>query len=170
MELLSNWLRNIVFVVLFLSLMEMLLPDKKLKGTVRFVLGLLLIFTLLSPFVEVGNMEIPAAIDIFDDLESEADIPSNHDLTAEIFMDNLMIELQNYCTKDEKIEEAVFTSTYEVVEGVFIPEVITIEGDLYFHSDTSFDERRAVMEKLYVEFESNFGISREKMQLSERVA
>lgn len=51
-ELISGWAKNIVFVVIVLSILEMLLPQNKIKKYVKMIMGLFLLFQILSPLIQ----------------------------------------------------------------------------------------------------------------------
>lgn len=51
-ELISGWAKNIVFVVIVLSILEMLLPQNKTKKYIKMIMGLFLLFQILSPLIQ----------------------------------------------------------------------------------------------------------------------
>lgn len=51
-ETLRAWIVNISTVVLFITAVEMLLPDNSLKKYSKFVLGLILITVLINPLIK----------------------------------------------------------------------------------------------------------------------
>ncbi|KAJ51483.1 stage III sporulation protein AF [Clostridium tetanomorphum] len=54
-ETLRAWIVNISTVVLFITAVEMLLPDNSLKKYSKFVLGLILITVLINPLIKIFN-------------------------------------------------------------------------------------------------------------------
>ena len=50
-ENISLWAKNITLAVIIVSLFEMLLPNKKVKQYVNVVMGLYILFNIISPFV-----------------------------------------------------------------------------------------------------------------------
>ncbi len=50
-ENISLWAKNITLSVIMVSLFEMLLPNKKIKQYVNVVMGLYILFNIISPFV-----------------------------------------------------------------------------------------------------------------------
>ena len=53
MESLKAWVINISSVVLFITAVEMILPDNSLKKYSKFVLGLILISVLINPVIKI---------------------------------------------------------------------------------------------------------------------
>ncbi|GAA0723779.1 stage III sporulation protein AF [Clostridium malenominatum] len=54
-DLLKEWIINIASLVLFITAVEMLLPDNSLKKYSKFVLGLILMTVLINPIIKIFN-------------------------------------------------------------------------------------------------------------------
>ncbi|MFW6035253.1 MAG: stage III sporulation protein AF [Halothermotrichaceae bacterium] len=53
MEAVIQWVRNLVFIILFTTLLEMFLPESNMRKYVRVVLGLFIISILISPLTAI---------------------------------------------------------------------------------------------------------------------
>ena len=51
-EILSSWAKNIILAIIIISILEMLLPNNKTKKYVKMVMGLYLLFNIISPLVK----------------------------------------------------------------------------------------------------------------------
>lgn len=51
-EVISSWTKNIVLAIIVISILEMLLPNNKTKKYVKMVMGLYLLFNIVSPFIQ----------------------------------------------------------------------------------------------------------------------
>lgn len=51
-EIISSWAKNIVLAIIVISILEMLLPNNKTKKYVKMVMGLYLLFNIISPFIQ----------------------------------------------------------------------------------------------------------------------
>ena len=51
-EVLSSWAKNIILAIIVISILEMLLPNNKTKKYVKMVMGLYLLFNIISPLVK----------------------------------------------------------------------------------------------------------------------
>ena len=51
-EILSSWAKNIILAIIVISILEMLLPNNKTKKYVKMVMGLYLLFNIISPLVK----------------------------------------------------------------------------------------------------------------------
>ena len=64
MEGLKILIRNLAFILLLATFLEMLLPNKSMKGFVQLVMGLFVIAAILSPLTDFLNLdfadEVPA--------------------------------------------------------------------------------------------------------------
>lgn len=53
MDWLSDWLKNVIMVVLFAAFVDLILPGKALERYARLVLSLIILLTLLSPIIRL---------------------------------------------------------------------------------------------------------------------
>ena len=49
---LSNWVKNLSLAIIVVSILEMLLPNNKTKKYVKMVMGLYILFSIISPFIQ----------------------------------------------------------------------------------------------------------------------
>ena len=52
MGFLRNWIEQIALAVIIVSIFEMLLPSGKTKKYIKMVLGIFIVFSIISPFVD----------------------------------------------------------------------------------------------------------------------
>ena len=111
-EFLSSWAKSLGLAIVVVSILEMLLPNNKNKKYIRMVMGLYIIFNIISPFIknqEIFNIE---HIDIEKYALNEAEeIQSNKEEVNQTSMnkrieDLYIEELEKDITK--KIEEKGF--------------------------------------------------------------
>lgn len=57
MEWLSQWVRNLAFYFIFLSVLMNVIPQGEERKYIRFFMGLLLILILIKPLLTVGNLD-----------------------------------------------------------------------------------------------------------------
>ncbi len=103
-KFLSSWVKTFGLTIVIVSILEMLLPNNKTKKYIRMVMGIYIIFTMISPFI--SNKEIFSVDDNmdFDDYVSKQ-TSSNLNQTS---MDKRLEELyQEELEKDitKKLEE-----------------------------------------------------------------
>lgn len=55
-EFLSSWVKGLGLAIVVISILEMLLPNNKTKKYIRMVMGIYVLFTIISPFV--SNKEL----------------------------------------------------------------------------------------------------------------
>lgn len=54
-DFLSSWVKNLALALIIVSILEMLLPNNKTKKYVKMVMGLYILFSIISPFIENNN-------------------------------------------------------------------------------------------------------------------
>lgn len=56
MENFTNWAKTIVMAVIIVSVLEMLLPNNKTKKYVKMVMGIFILYNIISPFIKDKNL------------------------------------------------------------------------------------------------------------------
>lgn len=52
---LSSWVKNLSLALIVVSILEMILPNSKTKKYIKMVMGIYILFTIVSPFIEGNN-------------------------------------------------------------------------------------------------------------------
>ena len=90
-EFISNWAKGLTMAVIIISILEMILPNNKKKKYVRMIMGVFLLFTIISPFIQ-------------NDIKQELSVANLEDL----FSNQTQIESKdeiNQTSMNERIEE-----------------------------------------------------------------
>ena len=53
----SSWASQLVFSLIIVTIIEMILPDNKIKKYVKTVIGVYIIFCIISPFINQAEIE-----------------------------------------------------------------------------------------------------------------
>lgn len=119
LEGLKSWIVNICTTVFFITAVEMLLPSNKMKKYAKFVLGLILITVVISPFIKIFDKNfnidqyVVTATDYFENKEYENNYDKcktdSIDSTVNVFSKNL----EKVCK--EKLKEKFPKDNYEVL-------------------------------------------------------
>ena len=56
-EIFSSWVKNLSLALIIVSILEMILPNNKTKKYIKLVMGIYILFTIITPFVE-NNKEL----------------------------------------------------------------------------------------------------------------
>ncbi len=62
MHALTNWITQIILIIMFAIVLELLLPNERFNRYVKTVIGLILILTLLSPIMKLFNMPVDSIL------------------------------------------------------------------------------------------------------------
>ena len=109
-EFLSSWAKGLGLAIVVVSILEMILPNNKTKKYIRMVMGVYILFTIISPFIknkqtiDVSNFEI----------EKYNNYVSSSEKTTQTSMDKRIEEL--YIDKLEKdISKKVKEQGYDIL-------------------------------------------------------
>ena len=104
-EFLSSWAKGLGLAIVIVSILEMLLPNNKTKKYIRMVMGLYILFTIISPFIKnrtlfnVENIDLSKELNNYSSVETSVDQTSMDERIQVLYVE----ELEKDITK--KIEE-----------------------------------------------------------------
>ena len=70
---LSSWVKNLSLAIIVVSILEMLLPNNKTKKYVKMVMGLYILFSIISPFIKNSDKLNFENIDVSSYINEELD-------------------------------------------------------------------------------------------------
>lgn len=119
---LREWIEQIAVAVIIASIFEMILPDGKTKKYVKMILGVFIIFNMISPFVNGSSLYDFSVNDIVENYMNEITVnPTNSvdDKVEELYIKELekditkTIEEQGYVVEKCNIEARVYSDEKE---------------------------------------------------------
>ena len=122
-EFLSNWIEGIAIAVIIVSIIEMILPKGNVKKYIKVVLGIYVVFSIISPFVDNNVLYSFDFSDVLDEYSNnitntEVESSNNEQDMEKIYIDTLeseiikTIEKQGYNVKSCNVD-GVFDTTRE---------------------------------------------------------
>ena len=105
---LSSWVKNLALALIIVSILEMILPNNKTKKYVKMVMGLYILFSIISPFIENSNKLNLNDLDFSYYIEETQTTSGTSEEVDQTSMDNRLNEIyKEELQKDiiEKIEE-----------------------------------------------------------------
>ena len=119
---LSSWVKNLSLALIIVSILEMILPNNKTKKYVRTVMGLYILFSIISPFIENSSKINLNNIDLDSYTENTKTASSKVEEVDQTSMDNRINEIyKEELQKDitQKIEEKGYkVETCKVVANI----------------------------------------------------
>lgn len=88
-EFISDWAKSLGLAIIIVSILEMLLPNNKTKKYIKVILGIYILFNIISPFVK--NKEIFNLNEI--DLEAYSSTQQSNEEVDQTSMDKRIIDL-----------------------------------------------------------------------------
>lgn len=119
---LSSWVKNLSLALIIVSILEMILPNNKTKKYVRTVMGLYILFSIISPFIENSSKINLNNIDLDSYTKNTKTASSKVEEVDQTSMDNRINEIyKEELQKDitQKIEEKGYkVETCKVVANI----------------------------------------------------
>lgn len=124
MEFLRSWIEQIALAVIIASIFEMILPNGKTKKYIKMILGVFIVFSIISPFVNSTDLYNIDVNEIIGDYAQsfEIDNTTSQNSTDEKIEDLYINELEKDISK--KVEEQGFE-----VESCEIEAIIYSDND-----------------------------------------
>lgn len=97
-EFLSSWAKNLGVTIVLVSIFEMLLPNNKTKKYIRTVLGVFVLFNIISPFINNKEKLSMSSIDLENytiNEKSEVNQSSMDDRIQKLYEDQLEKDIKN---------------------------------------------------------------------------
>ena len=110
-KFISNWLREIVLLFIIISMIDIIMPKGKMKRYVNFIIGILIIFTIISPITKLKNISLNLDREVSKFTNSSIPVSSMAEIQEEqikgIYMSNLKNELKDMVEKsfDYKVKD-----------------------------------------------------------------
>lgn len=104
-EFLSSWVRNIIYIIIFIVFLEVLLPNNSMRKYVKAVAGLLVIVVILTPFTRLFGSHVDLQhtiskyyLDINQlDVKNKSELleGQQHQLTMRVYRDRISQQIKN---------------------------------------------------------------------------
>lgn len=140
MDMLKQWIINLCGLVILVTAVEMILPDNSLKKYAKYVLGLIIVLIMMTPFLKIykKNFNVETYISNSEDniqkevykKEVKIKIKDREDKTIELFKENLEKQCINVLSNTYKKDK--FHINIEVVKKENILYVVKINVGLSY--------------------------------------
>ena len=157
---LSSWVKNLSFALIIVSVLEMILPNNKTKKYVKMIMGLYILFSIISPFIEnndkfdLNNVSLnfyKEEIEETSSMSENVDQSSMDDRLNQIYKEELekditkKIEEQGYEIESCKVI-AHISENDSGIENIFLKIKGKIDEDSGEDEDTNTLESKLVKE------------------------
>ncbi|WP_353095888.1 stage III sporulation protein AF [Tissierella praeacuta] len=122
MSFISTWLKDIVILFILISIAELIMPKGNMKKYINMVIGLLIIFTIISPFVKLVklNFNFEQAVFNYSKPDSIKDIQDNEfyiqqeEQIKKVYKEKIVSEIRGIV--EEKTDYKVVNITVGIIE------------------------------------------------------
>ena len=188
MEAIKTFIINLVTTLIFISAIELICPNNKMKKYIKFVLGLILIVVMLNPIIDFfteGEDKIVSTIKEYEgilstDTETSSDVAASNEV-EDVFIENLNknsatelaekfpdykfvcdidcnIDLNNFSYDISHAKISISTNKIQEVEKI---EKVEISNDNKTNSQVYSDDEQKILS--YVS--NMLGISEDKIEI-----
>ncbi len=139
-EIISSWAKSLGVTIVLVSILEMILPNNKTKKYIRVVLGIFVVFNIISPFIQNKDNLSLTSINI-EDYYTDGSSSENESLNQTSMNERIK---QLY---EEELEKDI---TKKVEEQGYIVSKCTVEADILTEesTETSNDKNETGITKI----------------------
>ena len=101
-EFMSSWVKGLRLAIVIISILEMLLPNNKTKKYIRMVMGIYLLFTMISPFMNNKDIWNPKELNLESYVTTETSTTLDQSSMDERIQELYIQELEKDITKKLK--------------------------------------------------------------------
>lgn len=73
-EFIYSWIKDLVIIFIIITLVDLVMPKGSMHRYIRFVIGLLIIFAVINPFVNLGNIDFQLDKEVFRNIDNQFSI------------------------------------------------------------------------------------------------
>ena len=128
-EFLRNWVTNIVMLIIFIAMLEIILPNNNMKRYINMIIGLLIIIVIINPFISLLTKDISIEREVFKNILKSNEIRSENKEDLKETQDNQVIEIYKASLEEE---------LYKIISTKIKYEIINIEINIV--EDKNSDE------------------------------
>ena len=160
---LSSWVKNLALALIIVSILEMILPNNKTKKYVKMVIGLYILFSVISPFIENSDNINLSNLDFSSYVEEAQTTSSSSEEVDQTSMDNRLNQIyKEELEKDitQKIEEKGYevesckVVAYIAEEDSGIEKItLKINGKINEDEDSNDDSTDTIENKIVTEIQ-----------------
>lgn len=100
-DFIFSWLKDIVLLFIIITLVDLVMPKGSMRRYINFVVGLLIIFTVINPFINLTNLDFQLDKEVFKNINTipnydEDIVSSQNNLIESLYKDKIVVEMKNY--------------------------------------------------------------------------
>jgi stage III sporulation protein AF len=114
-DFIRTWIIDIVIMFIFISIIELVLPNGNMKKYINMIVGLLIIFTIINPFIKLFNIDLNLDKAVFNQI-SQQDIAINENKEFLLNQEKQVAMLYEEKIRREIIELVEVNTTFKISE------------------------------------------------------
>ena len=114
-DFIRTWIIDIVNMFIFISIIELVLPNGNMKKYINMIVGLLIIFTIINPFIKLFNIDLNLDKAVFNQI-SQQDIAINENKEFLLNQEKQVAMLYEEKIRREIIELVEVNTTFKISE------------------------------------------------------
>lgn len=113
-DFLGDWVINIVILVIFLTFLDIILPNHNLKRYINMIAGLLIIIVIINPFINLLSKDINIEREVFSNIMNSNMKNNSYEKGIEEIQNQQVINIYKESLKKEIIDLVVSKTPYSI--------------------------------------------------------
>ncbi|MDQ0256258.1 stage III sporulation protein AF [Evansella vedderi] len=144
MSMITAWITNIILLILFATILELLLPNSKMQRYVKLVVGLMLLMVMLQPLLSIFQTDSEEWLSEITSWTNNEDLEN----TSSIDSKKMDIELDNLAYISEQVAVQLKNKASDELQERF--EVVPLDVYLEYESFPEEDDYLDNLSDVYV--------------------
>lgn len=112
-----SWIKDLVLLFIIISLVDLIMPKGSLRRYINFVIGLLIIFTVINPFIKLTSLDFQLDREVFRNIDNaqslDEDIVARQDEQIEsLYKEKIANEIKTFV--EDNTEYSLSTLNVEI--------------------------------------------------------
>lgn len=100
-EFIFSWIKDIVLLFIIITLVDLVMPKGSMRRYINFVVGLLIIFTVVNPFINLSNIDFQLDREVFRNIDNvskydESVLEDQNEQIEYIYKDKMAADIKTY--------------------------------------------------------------------------
>ena len=123
-DFIYSWVKDLVLLFIIITLVDLVMPKGSMRRYINFVIGLLIIFAVINPFVNLSNLDLQLDREVFRNIDNQSEynegiIEGQEALIESLYKDKIVKEVTDFVKDNTEYTISSLDVEIDKTEGNF---------------------------------------------------